>query len=50
MNQSGLDTLIRAAQAQGVPFAGLEAFKALVDRQVAEGRGEESLARAVESF
>ncbi|MET9228376.1 NAD(P)-binding domain-containing protein [Lentzea sp. NPDC003310] len=50
MNQSGLATLIRAAEAQGVPFAGLDAFKALVDKQVADGRGEESLARAVESF
>ncbi|MFD4642794.1 NAD(P)-dependent oxidoreductase [Lentzea sp. NPDC058436] len=50
MNQSGLATLIRAAGAQGVPFAGLDAVKALVDRQVADGRGEESLARAVESF
>ncbi|MGI5504391.1 NAD(P)-dependent oxidoreductase [Lentzea sp. CA-135723] len=50
MNQSGLATLIRAAQAQGVPFAGLDAVKALVDRQVDSGRGQESLARAVESF
>ncbi|MEU7482314.1 NAD(P)-binding domain-containing protein [Lentzea sp. NPDC042327] len=50
MNQSGLATLIRAAEAQGVPFAGLDAVKALVDRQVAEGRGAESLARAVESL
>jgi 3-hydroxyisobutyrate dehydrogenase-like beta-hydroxyacid dehydrogenase len=50
MNQSGLATLIRAAGAQGVPFAALDALKALVDAQVAEGRGEESLARAVESF
>lgn len=50
MNQSGLATLIRAAEAQGVPFAGLEAVKALVDRQVDGGRGEESFARAVESF
>ena len=50
MNQSGLATLIRAARAQGVPFAGLDAVKALVDRQVDAGRGQESLARAVESF
>ncbi|MGW6449469.1 NAD(P)-dependent oxidoreductase [Lentzea sp. NPDC055074] len=50
MNQSGLATLIRAAEAQGVPFAGLEAVKALVDRQVDGGRGQESFARAVESF
>jgi 3-hydroxyisobutyrate dehydrogenase-like beta-hydroxyacid dehydrogenase len=50
MNQSGLATLIRATEAQGVPFAALDALKALVDRQVAEGRGAESLARTVESF
>lgn len=50
MNQSGLATLIRAAQAQGVPFAALDSLKALVDRQVDAGRGEESFARAVESF
>lgn len=50
MNQSGLATLIRAAGAQGVPFAALDSFKALVDRQVDAGRGQESLARAVESF
>ncbi|GGN25838.1 dehydrogenase [Lentzea pudingi] len=50
MNQSGLATLIRAAQAQGVPFAALDSLKALVDRQVEGGRGEESFARAVESF
>jgi 3-hydroxyisobutyrate dehydrogenase-like beta-hydroxyacid dehydrogenase len=50
MNQSGLAMLIRAAEAQGVPFAALDELKALVDRQVADGHGEESLARAVESF
>ncbi|MFD4672424.1 NAD(P)-dependent oxidoreductase [Lentzea sp. NPDC058450] len=50
MNQSGLATLVKAARAQGVPFAGLDAVKALVDRQVDSGRGQESLARAVESF
>ncbi|WP_394615307.1 NAD(P)-dependent oxidoreductase [Lentzea sp. JNUCC 0626] len=50
MNQSGLATLIRAARTQGVPFAGLDAVKALVDQQVDSGRGQESLARAVESF
>ncbi|ANZ42821.1 hypothetical protein BBK82_17395 [Lentzea guizhouensis] len=50
MNQSGLAMLIRAAEAQGVPFAGLDAVKALVDRQVAAGHGTESLARAVESL
>ncbi|MFS8103678.1 NAD(P)-binding domain-containing protein [Lentzea alba] len=48
MNQSGLATLIRAGQ--GVPFAALDSLKALVDQQVAEGHGEESLARVVESF
>ncbi|SFR29972.1 3-hydroxyisobutyrate dehydrogenase [Lentzea waywayandensis] len=50
MNQSGLATLIRAAGAQGVPFAALDSLKALVDQQVDAGRGEESLARAVESL
>ena len=50
MNQSGLATLIRAATAQGVPFAALDSLKALVDQQVDAGRGEESLARAVESL
>jgi 3-hydroxyisobutyrate dehydrogenase-like beta-hydroxyacid dehydrogenase len=50
MNQSGLDVLIRAATAQGVPFAALDAVKVLVDRQVDAGHGEDSLARAVESF
>jgi len=50
MNQSGLATLIRAAEAQGVPFAALDSLKALVDRQVEEGHGAASLARAVESF
>ncbi|GAB2852281.1 NAD(P)-dependent oxidoreductase [Lentzea nigeriaca] len=50
MNQTGLTMLIRATEAQGVPFAALDELKALVDRQVADGHGEESLARAVESF
>jgi 3-hydroxyisobutyrate dehydrogenase-like beta-hydroxyacid dehydrogenase len=50
MNQTGLGMLIRAATAQGVPFAALDSVKALVDRQVDAGRGQESLARAVESF
>lgn len=50
MNQSGLAMLIRATETQGVPFAALDELKALVDRQVADGHGEESLARAVESF
>jgi 3-hydroxyisobutyrate dehydrogenase-like beta-hydroxyacid dehydrogenase len=50
MNQSGLATLIRATEAQGVPFAALDSLKALVDRQVGEGHGALSLARAVESF
>jgi 3-hydroxyisobutyrate dehydrogenase-like beta-hydroxyacid dehydrogenase len=50
MNQSGLAMLIRATEAQGVPFAALDSLKALVDQQVAEGRGTASLARAVESF
>ncbi|RAS68679.1 3-hydroxyisobutyrate dehydrogenase-like beta-hydroxyacid dehydrogenase [Lentzea atacamensis] len=50
MNQSGLAMLIRAVETQGVPFAALDELKALVDRQVADGHGEESLARAVESF
>jgi 3-hydroxyisobutyrate dehydrogenase-like beta-hydroxyacid dehydrogenase len=50
MNQSGLALLIRATEAQGVPFAALDSLKALVDQQVALGNGEESLARAVESF
>ncbi|MEV6242821.1 NAD(P)-binding domain-containing protein [Lentzea sp. NPDC051838] len=50
MNQSGLALLIRATEAQGVPFGALSELKALVDQQVLDGRGEESLARAVESF
>ncbi|KOV85712.1 hypothetical protein ADL03_10495 [Nocardia sp. NRRL S-836] len=50
MNQSGLAMLVRATEAQGVPFAALGSFKALVDEQVAEGRGTESLARVVESL
>ncbi|WP_434452739.1 NAD(P)-dependent oxidoreductase [Lentzea sp. E54] len=50
MNRSGVATLIRATEAQGVPFAALDAFKALVDRQVDEGHGEASLSRVVESF
>jgi 3-hydroxyisobutyrate dehydrogenase-like beta-hydroxyacid dehydrogenase len=50
MNQSGLAMLIRATEAQGVPFAALHSLKALVDQQVVDGHGEESLARAVESF
>lgn len=50
MNQSGLAMLIRAAEAQGVPFAALDSLKALVDRQIDEGHGTASLARAVESF
>jgi 3-hydroxyisobutyrate dehydrogenase-like beta-hydroxyacid dehydrogenase len=50
MNRSGLAILIRATEAQGVPFAALDALKALVDRQIDEGHGEASLARAVESF
>ncbi|MGW6935582.1 NAD(P)-dependent oxidoreductase [Lentzea sp. NPDC054927] len=50
MNQSGLATLIRATEAQGVPFAALDSLKALVDQQVADGHGALSLARAVESF
>ncbi|MCG8921511.1 NAD(P)-dependent oxidoreductase [Lentzea sp. CC55] len=50
MNQTGLGMLLRATRAQGVPFAALESVKELVDRQVAEGHGTDSLARAVESF
>ncbi|HUQ54308.1 NAD(P)-dependent oxidoreductase [Lentzea sp.] len=50
MNQTGLAMLIRATEAQGVPFAALESFKELVDVQVGQGRGGESLARVVESF
>jgi 3-hydroxyisobutyrate dehydrogenase-like beta-hydroxyacid dehydrogenase len=50
MNQSGLAMLIGATRAQGVPFAALDSLKALVDRQIADGHGEDSLARAVESF
>ncbi|MEV6718202.1 NAD(P)-binding domain-containing protein [Lentzea sp. NPDC051208] len=50
MNQTGLAMLIRAAAAQGVPFAALDSLKALVDQQVDAGRGQESLARAVESL
>ncbi|SDN76580.1 NAD(P)-dependent oxidoreductase [Lentzea jiangxiensis] len=50
MNQTGLGMLLRAARAQGVPFAALESVKELVDRQVAEGHGTDSFARAVESF
>lgn len=50
MNGTGLAMLIRAAEAQGVPFAALDDLKALVDRQIDDGHGEESLARAVESF
>lgn len=50
MNQSGLATLIRATEAQGVPFAALDSLKALVDQQVDEGHGTASLARAVESL
>ena len=50
MNQSGLALLIRATEAQGVPFAALDSLKTLVDRQVDEGHGTLSLARAVESF
>ncbi|SEP86766.1 3-hydroxyisobutyrate dehydrogenase [Lentzea xinjiangensis] len=50
MNQTGLGMLIRGTESQGVPFAGLDALKVLVDRQVAQGHGEESFARAVESF
>jgi 3-hydroxyisobutyrate dehydrogenase-like beta-hydroxyacid dehydrogenase len=50
MNQSGLALLIWATETQGVPFAALDSLKALVDRQVAAGHGEDSLARTVESF
>ncbi len=50
MNQSGLGMLVHATEAQGVPFAALGSLKALVDQQVAEGHGAESLARVVESF
>ena len=50
MNQSGLATLIRASEAQGVPFAALDSLKTLVDRQVDDGHSTLSLARAVESF
>lgn len=50
MNQSGLATLIRATEAQNVPFTALDSLKALVDQQAEEGHGTASLARAVESF
>lgn len=50
MNRSGVATLIRATEAQGVPFAGLDALQALVDLQIDSGHGEASLSRVVESF
>lgn len=50
MNQSGLATIIRASQAQGVPATTLFPLKELIDRQVAAGHGAASLARAVESL
>ncbi|HEX8868593.1 MAG TPA: NAD(P)-binding domain-containing protein [Lentzea sp.] len=50
MNQSGLGTLIEASESVGVPAAVLGPLKELVDRQVADGHGALSLARAVESF
>ncbi|MCE6999250.1 NAD(P)-binding domain-containing protein [Saccharothrix sp. S26] len=50
MNQSGLATIIRASQAQGVPATTLVPLKDLIDRQVAAGHGAASLARAVESL
>ncbi|NKE56276.1 NAD(P)-dependent oxidoreductase [Lentzea sp. PSKA42] len=50
MNQAGLAMLQRAVEVQGVPFAGLDSLKAMVDLQVDQGHGEESLARTVESF
>jgi 3-hydroxyisobutyrate dehydrogenase-like beta-hydroxyacid dehydrogenase len=50
MNQSGLATIIRASQSQGVPAAMLDPLRDLIDQQVAAGHGADSLARAVESL
>ncbi|WP_410656974.1 NAD(P)-dependent oxidoreductase [Amycolatopsis sp. lyj-112] len=50
MNQAGLATIIRASQELGVPAGTLLPIKDLIDRQIADGHGAASLARAVESF
>lgn len=50
MNQSGLATIIRASESQGVPATMLVPLKELIDQQVAAGHGAASLARAVESL
>ncbi|MBL1090638.1 MULTISPECIES: imine reductase family protein [Streptomyces] len=48
MNATGLETIIRASQTQGIPASTLAPLKALIDRQVAGGHGSESLARVAE--
>ncbi|WAL64904.1 NAD(P)-binding domain-containing protein [Amycolatopsis cynarae] len=50
MNQSGLATITRASESQGVSAATLLPLKELIDQQVAAGHGAASLARTVESF
>lgn len=50
MNQSGLATIIRSSESQGVPADPLIPLKKLIDQQVAAGHGAASLARAVESL
>jgi 3-hydroxyisobutyrate dehydrogenase-like beta-hydroxyacid dehydrogenase len=50
MNQSGLATIIRASESQGVPATTLIPLKELIDQQVTAGHGAASLARAVESL
>lgn len=50
MNRAGLATILRAGESLGVAAPTLRPLKDLVDRQVAEGHGVESLARVVESF
>lgn len=50
MNRSGLATVLGASESLGVPAPTLRPLQDLVDRQIAEGHGTESLARVVESF
>ena len=50
MNRAGLATILRAGESSGVAAPTLLPLKDLVDRQVAEGHGAESLARVVESL
>ncbi|HEY0693960.1 MAG TPA: NAD(P)-binding domain-containing protein [Kribbella sp.] len=50
INQSGLATIIRAGESQGVPAAILVPLKELIDQQVAAGHGAASLARVFESL